>query len=388
MRTRSIPRRLLAAAVSLAVAAGLSGCGSDDGGREPTGAVSFVIGARSNMPAPRLDGAARAALESAVANQSYVSIVVADGNPFLFDARGPLLESGANDVAHEQSRAANLKAVEDAIASARARTPEVDLLAAIDLAARDISSESGAHTVVVVDSGLSTVAPLDFSRPGFLGADRQEVARGLVDDDELPDLAGTTVTFQGLGNTAPPQEELTIAQRTNVVAIWEAVIEAASGAFIPEQKPLTDRPARGLPEVTPVPTRPECIEGVIVLTGADVSFLPDSAEFVDPAAARAVLEPIAAQLVESGATATLTGTTARVEDLDGQIALSLRRARAVLEELVELGVPTESLTAVGLGSEFPGYVQDHDAAGNLLPGPAAANRKVVIDPAEGALPCT
>ena len=93
-------------------------------------------------------------------------------------------------------------------------------------------------------------------------------------------------------------------------------------------------------------------------------------------------------MAQGALTATLTGTTARVGAPDGQIDLSERPAQAVLEELVDLGVPASALTAVGLGSEFPGYVPDHDAAGTLLPGPAAANRKVVVDPAEGALTCS
>jgi outer membrane protein OmpA-like peptidoglycan-associated protein len=41
-------------------------------------------------------------------------------------------------------------------------------------------------------------------------------------------------------------------------------------------------------------------------------------------------------------------------------------------------VPADRLTVVGRGSDFPGYVQDHDAAGTLIPGAAAANRKVEI----------
>jgi hypothetical protein len=39
---------------------------------------------------------------------------------------------------------------------------------------------------------------------------------------------------------------------------------------------------------------------------------------------------------------------------------------------------TGSLTAVGPGSNFSGYVQDHNAARSRLPGPIAWNRNVII----------
>jgi outer membrane protein OmpA-like peptidoglycan-associated protein len=52
--------------------------------------------------------------------------------------------------------------------------------------------------------------------------------------------------------------------------------------------------------------------------------------------------------------------------------------------LVDLGVPTSNLTVVGLGSDFPGYVEDHTAEGSLIPAAAAANRKVVIEVLGGA----
>jgi hypothetical protein len=45
------------------------------------------------------------------------------------------------------------------------------------------------------------------------------------------------------------------------------------------------------------------------------------------------------------------------------------------------------MNAVGVGSEFDGYVQDHDSAGNLIPWAAAANRKVVVQLIGGQVTC-
>jgi outer membrane protein OmpA-like peptidoglycan-associated protein len=386
LRTPSASGRLLAATVSLGLAVGLAGCGGDEATADPTGAVAFVVGARSNMPAPQPDGRAMGVLDRAVDNQSLATIVVADGEPSVLGTMSLLVE-GATSQAREASKDDNRQVVLDGIAAARADDREADLLKGLELAARGIRSvETLPHEIAVIDSGLSTVAPLDFTQPGLLGADPQEVAESLSKQDALPDLEGIEVTFQGLGDTAAPQEPLSIAQRRNVVAIWQAVVEAAGGKMSLEEMQLTEDTAADLPDVRiiPIPDAPACSGPTIELTGADVAFQPNSAEFLDPAAVRDLLQPIAEQLVETGATATLTGTTARVGDLDGQVELSERRAQAVREELLALGVPASALTAVGVGSEFLGYVQDHDAAGNLLPGPAAANRKVIITLEDGS----
>ena len=386
MRSRSLLSRLTVAAGITALAAGLAGCTETAGAVEPTGGLALVVGARSNMPAPSVTGGAADAVVQAIARQSYLSVVVADGAPFEQDA-WPLAVSDENEQAAEEDRAAHEQRINRDLTGAAARTPEVDLLGALDLGARSISSAGGPRTIVVVDSGLSTVAPLDFTQPGMLDADPTEIATSLAAAGELPELAGADVVFAGLGDTADPQPAIGRAQRTNVIALWTAIAEAAgAGEVLVEEAPLGGDSVPGLPEVSIVPpgSSVQCIPGSVVLTGGDVAFRPDSSEFVDPAGAEETLRPIADQMVAGRLTATVTGTTARVGAIEGQEALSLERAQAVADLLTDLGVPAASLTVVGLGSEFPEYVQDHGAAGELIPAAAAANRKVVITPAGGS----
>ena len=378
MRSRSPLCRLAVASGALAVAVGLTGCAEP---AAPTGGLALVVGARSNMPVVSVGGAAAAALEGAVGAQSDLSLLVAAGAPFELDAWS-LEVSDENPQAADADRAAHRARINQHLATAAARTPEVDLLTALELGARSVSSAGGGHTLVVVDSGLSTVAPLDFTGPGLLDADPAELAAALQAAGQLPDLTGVDVVFQGLGDTADPQPALGRAQRANLVAIWTAIVQAAGadGAQV-EEAPLGGAAADGLPPVSVVPpgSSVQCTAGTVVLTGGDVAFAADSAAFADRAAAAATLEPIAAQMADGGLTATVTGTTARVGDLAGQRALSLQRAQAVADLLADLGVPAGALAVVGLGSEFPGYVPDSDAAGALVPAAAASNRKVVLD---------
>jgi outer membrane protein OmpA-like peptidoglycan-associated protein len=379
VNVRTLLRRSTVAAAALAVTATMAGCGGDDAA-QPTGSLAIVVGARSNMPTPVLEGKAAEARDAAVAQQSYLSVWVADGAPTQA-AKGRLVVDAHNDVARDQQREANRQRVDQVIADARASAPESDLLQALTDAERSIDSQPAEHTIVVLDSGLSTTGALDFTQPGMLDADPQELATSLKAAGELPDLDGVRVVFQGLGDTAAPQPKLGNARRQHLIDIWTAVVAAAGAGDVEiEQAPLQGDSAEGLPTVSPVAIDAgvSCGAGTVTLTGGDVAFQADSAVFLDPDAARTTLQPIAEQMQAARLTATLTGTTANVGDKAGQSRLSQQRAQAVADLLVDLGVPRASLVVIGLGSDFPGYVQDHDAAGNLLPGPAAANRKVEI----------
>jgi outer membrane protein OmpA-like peptidoglycan-associated protein len=385
----TVLRRLAVTTCLVALAAGLAGCSDSP---EPTGGLAIVVGAHSNMPPPSLTGKAVEAREEALVSQAYLSVVVADGEPFQMDGAGALIARAENGVVQKQDRERNRQAIDAMLAEARAKTPETDLLSALDLAARGISSASGDHTIVVLDSGLSTVGPLDFTQPGLLDADPSELATSRKNAGELPDLTGTHVVFQGLGDTVSPQDKPRIPQRKSLIAIWTAIAEAAGAeSVVVEESPLSGEPAPELPPVTPVAFADgvSCEANTVSLTGGDVAFQPDSADFKDRAAASAVVGPIAQQMLRDQISATLTGTTANVGNGTGQAELSERRAKAVVNLLVELGVPAERMTAKGLGSHFSGFVEDHDAADNLVPEKAALNRKVDIELAgeAGAVAC-
>jgi len=373
-------RCVRAGTISLALAGALAGCGGNTA--RPTDALAVVVGAHSNMPGAALAGTALAARERALDSQAYLAIVVADGNPFVAGQAGSLLTRDSNSVIQRRDRDANRQVVDTELADAKATTPETDLLTALDVASRTISSQPGRHTIVVLDSGLSTVAPLDFRTPGLIDSDPAELAASLKTARQLPDLAGDDVVFQGLGDTAAPQVELGRPQRAGLIDIWVAIAKAAGAHDVQvEKSPLTAQPQTGLPSVSPVvlDNGMSCTATVVTLTGGDVGFLPDSAEFKDRAAATALVGPIAERLRGAQVTATLTGTTADVGAKAGQVRLSEQRAQAVAALLTGLGVPSDRLTVTGLGSDFPGYVVDHDGSRNLIPAAAALNRKVMID---------
>ena len=368
VHSSSVLRRLAVGAGVVALTAGLAGCSDAP---EPTGGLAIVVGAHANMPASALAGAAEDAVDAAIAAESLFSLVVADGAPFEAVPGGRLMVNHSNPVAEAADVEGNRGTVDAALAGAAARTPEVDLLGAIDLAARTLP-EGEASTIVVVDSGLSTTGPLDFTQPGLLDADPAALADGLEAAGALPDLSEVDrIVFQGLGDTAPPQQPISQAQRTNLTAIWQAVVAAAGASGEVEDAPLSGDARPGLPWVTPVvpASAPVCTVGSVTFSEEDIAFRADSAEFVDPDAAARTLQPIADRIAAEQLSATVTGTTARVGSDEGQRALSRQRAQAVAGVLAGHAVPAGAMTVVGVGSDFPDYDEDDQAA----------NRKVTID---------
>jgi hypothetical protein len=361
-------------ATAVAVAAGLTGCGSgasatpDAMGSEPTGALAVVVGARSNMPPPALAGRSASTVDMAVGQRSRFSLVVADGAPFVATAGAPVDE-------------VDRRAVEAAIAGARAQTAESDLLSALHRAAEALAGQPGLRTLVVLDSGLSTAGPLAFTTPGMLDAQPQEVADALRDAQQLPDLAGVRVVFHGLGDTAPPQQPLDPIRRSQLGAIWSAVVSQAGAASVEvEGTPLVGEPASGLPPVATIATGPgyRCEGTTMTLTGGPFAYRPNTDEFIDPAATLNALRPIAEQLRAGRIDSILFGRTANVGDVADQMRFSDERAQAVADLLIELGVPIPLLHVEGQGSSFQGYVTDRDAAGRLDPAAAALNRTTHI----------
>ncbi|HYH34877.1 MAG TPA: OmpA family protein [Nocardioides sp.] len=383
MRQYAVMSRFLVAVGSAALAACLSGCAGDAGAlerSEPTGALSIVVGAHAAAPAPGLAGYAASARDMAVTQQSFFSVVVADGAPYV-SASGALDASGETDEARQESREANRELIDDAVTGARARTPEVDLLAALRVAADSIRDQPGHRSIVVVDPGLSTTGALDFRQPDLLDAVPQEVADALGARQQLPGLAGISVRFTGLGRAAEPQAELSPIRQAQLEDLWTVIARTAGASFVEVQPSFAEgEPAADLPPVSTVavPLGYACRGNVMTVTGGELAFVHGTDAWLDTETAERILEPLADQMNTRQLSAVLRGTTADIRDVDEQNMLSYLQAQAIANLWLENDVPQQQLTVVGLGSNFPGRLPERDAQGNLDPIAAAANRAITI----------
>jgi OOP family OmpA-OmpF porin len=384
-------KKLTFAAVGLVAAATLTACGSSEtgtgAGAQP-GGLAIVVGAHANAPAPILPTEVQQLIAQAGDARSAFSLVSNEGT-----ARAVASGSFQTSAKNAQAQAVELQKSENAVLQAaqslRAKTAENNLLASIALAARSVQDSAGAKTVVVIDSGLQTTAPLQFQNDGMLDAQPDEVADFVAASGDLPNLTGYTVVLAGLGDVAAPQEELSLGQQQNLRDVWSAVLQRAGATVQVLAAPQTASATSDLPTVTTVPiTQPAAFTAptiapqqvvTIQLTQDAVAFIADQANYRDPAAADQVLAPLAQQITTQHLTVHLTGSTASAGTPDGRTKLSRARAEAVKASLVAKGVDAAAVTTDGVGSDWPGYVQDRDGAGNLIPAAAAQNRKVTVE---------
>lgn len=345
--------------------------------------LALAVGARANVPAPDLPQSVSDLMNSVAKAHQAVTFIRLDGSPSIVFG-DPHPSVAGNPVADQQAVNNYLNAAAHAYTTKiRAQAPQADVLGALSLAARATGPSS---TIVLVDSGLQTTAPLDFAADSLLLATPEDVVKFLQNQpngSDLPNLTGRTVLLVGFGNTAPPQPELATNLRNRVVAIWSAIAKA-SGACVSvldqatTAKSIVDSPTVDVVPI-PAPTQMQSCGQIQLGENDDISFLPDTATFRDPDGARQTLTQLANLLRGNPSErAQLTGTTADQGDMAGQVALSRQRADAVKSMLVGLGIGADRITTTGVGSNWPGHVPDIGPGGALLPGPAAANRKVVV----------
>ena len=371
-----ITRRIAAGTIAVVLALlALAACGA----QPHADPVVIAVSATANEPAPALGTRDVAVLNKAAnADDGAVTLVTSAGTSGM-----PLTPRRDNgQVEHGPRRAelrdANVRAVEDKIAGEGASGP-YDLLELLAKAAR-IGRTPG--TLVVVSSGLSTFGGLDM-RQVLWGADPNAVAQELKAGGLVPSLAGWTVVFSGLGDTVPPQQPLGTPQRTTLTAYWTAVCKATGAKACT----VNDEPRATKPPVstTPVPAVPvPTVNSVVGPDHVTTTTLPADALFafgsaaLDPSAQQ-VLQPLATDARNKHLRIDVTGyASPDGGTADYNRALSQRRAVAVQDLLVQLGVPAgqfDAVTGVGVDEYRPDACTSH---GQLDRAKCAQLRRVVV----------
>lgn len=372
-----------------------SACGSSrDAATDVPEAVAIVIGNHGcsrelNLNSPSV----KRVVTGAVDTEGFISIISVDGTPDLIaEGSFAIEERFRNADASLLAREAQTKAVNllMELSEVRANTPEVDTLEAIRLAGRTLSDapEGANKTILVIDTGLSTTGLLPFGN-NLLSAEPSLIADMLEEKQALPDLTGTHVIWQQLGDVGAPQEDLTPKQRSRLKSVWvEILTRSGATCEILDSVPNSGTLSDNLPEVSIVEFPDElpiyfeetldsgstAFYEPVVLDESRVQFIPDSSEYLDRSAAETVIAPIAEfMLAHEDISLLLVGTTAGDGQTDKTLALSQSRANTVRNTLISFGVSGSRIVALGMGSEDPWHI-DGLGTGDL----ASPNRKVVI----------
>jgi outer membrane protein OmpA-like peptidoglycan-associated protein len=342
----------------------------------------MAVGMRSNVPHTSYPIAANWLLQNAANDQQQISLIRIDGQPKIFTL--PLFKTSANNPAtRSQDLNDYLKAQVTPVLQneIRAQAPQADVLGALSLAA---SATGPNGNIILIDSGLQTVAPLAYQQSSSLMmSPPSDIVEFLKQQRLLPDLTGRHVLLVGFGYTASPQPPLNQAQRNSIIAQWEAIVTAGGGCVTADTLPNTTSEVSGLPVVSAVPLPPtpniHSTCGTIVLSDAGtVGFIVGTATFRDRSAADATLSQLAATLRRGTEHITLIGSTSTEGGDAINNPLSLHRAQTVEQVLLSMGIAASRITGIGDGSHWPGRVPDIGPNGELLPGPAEQDREVIV----------
>lgn len=361
--------------------------------------LAVIIGAHANAPRVNTSVMYDAVLEACGQSGSTISLIVNDGAPYTSVITIPETKSGLSSEKYRtiaEERASQILSMADQMF---AKTAESDLLSAVTLAGRQLNAEEdGRKELIIIDSGLTTAEPLDFSESLLENITAEQVVSLLDAQRALPDLQEIdSVRFFNIGDVAEPQTRITEANRETLIEVWEGILKQAGAKEIEFRTdlPLSAFYAEGeVPKVSTVTVLERA--SALVLTEMNfseidavsfdeetIAFLADTDELVDREAAREALEGVAVYMAaHPDFRAMLVGTTAKFGRLENCISLSEKRAEAVKELLVENGVDGDRLDTVGMGYENPFYKNDQKDGG-LDEAAAAQNRAVILIDASG-----
>lgn len=257
--------------------------------------------------------------------------------------------------------------VDDALPTA----PGTDLSLALTEAAHQSPS-----TVVVVSDGWTTSGALNVEAVGP-DADPAQTATDLSALlPRFPDAADVEVTWFGLGKTSPAlREDL----RNSLKDLWAAALKRSGVSQVVFDDATSDGSADVEGEESTQEDTVTLPTPVLETTGGSIPslllFSPDEATVLPTA--KPILEQIAQRLAANPSSeAVVTGHTAQYGTRAYRIDLSRKRAKAVVDALVELGVDRSRLNSRGVGSDEP--AQPEIVNGRHDPEAASANRRVTI----------
>lgn len=352
-------------ASALVACSAISGCGSDESGDvkdvQPgtSSNIAIVYADRANSGVKIADiGEVRDAVETTVTDEGFIAAILADGKPQVIKANFTLESNNGTRLKKEID--GNVNGVINM--NYGALTEECDVFNSIVNADRALGSAANPerkNLLIVIDSGISTKGPIDFTQAATKNAllDPEGFANELADEGYLTNFQNVQkVIWYGMGVSSNPQGVPVAGTVSAMQDLYTAVFKKAGVTdvtFKPATESISD--SDNLPPVTVVNmprVSDKKIGDSLTLDEREASFTFKSgmSEFNDPAAAKKNLKVYIDQLLDfPDLKVTIYGYTDTKGSEELNKALSKKRADAVKDLLVSSGVSKKQITTVGKG---------------------------------------
>ncbi|MDR2931013.1 MAG: hypothetical protein LBV06_08950 [Propionibacteriaceae bacterium] len=356
-------------------------------------AIMIVAEATANVPAPKLTAGVRQIVSNGISLRLPIGVVKADGHPSAVPV--PQKQVRGEGKGRQRRVLANMDRLDTALAGIRPDSDEMAVFEAVFVAVDQAASFGKTHPLIIpLGSSLDSTRAVGFV-DGALGAEAQEIAAALKQDNPARKLSGAAILFAGgVGYGAGPQPPLNDRQRLILAAALVTMASELGASAAVDPGPVRGDPIPTTHTVTPVefstpderrwdqPTPPVACEPTVHVYDAtsDLRFLPESDQWYDATAAQTALKPIAGWLAaDPKRHIDIEGRTMNHKSIEDQRRTGMDRAVAAGKELIHLGASAEQLSYDGVGSQFPGYsLPDFLPSGAEVPQAAAHNRNIQL----------
>jgi len=353
----------------------------------------IILGAHDNALKPDLNELISDDIENAVRTASKITIIVNDGNPYIYDEIAPPeISSDLSKINQERKIKKYARKIMEICDGASARSDEVDVYSSVNLASRIIKTES--DRIIMIDSGLSTAGKVSFTEMAIAAVNIDSYVHDIFCNDYSIDLKNAYVEVIGLGEVAGEQKHLSNIDYNRLCMFYESFFSKCTDNLMIVKKPyinpseyeIEGYSVSSCPVTFEYSSPPESdtdiiLEGnIIEVPVEDIGFKPDEATFINNDLAREKMSNLAAILKCTNENICIAGMTATWGEAASSIELSYKRAEACRNLLEECGVDTSAYIVLGTGFERENafHINDILESGELIEENARQNRKVLI----------
>lgn len=397
-------KKLLMIALLIALIASCTGCDSPSDTKEAVN-IAFVSGIADDET--KFDPEIEELVSLSEQPGSDYAFISVEGDPVCIgepDTVADLSDRNYTDTMINRIREGMQAEFDDTLNSYTPASSEIDMAEALQLAVRQLNAHADdqrPNVLVLYCSGRSTSGLINMVQTPLYRIDIDRSVAAIAAEMDLDLSSIDQVIWYCCGECGGDQPPLSANEKSKLKTFYQRLFITLgmdeSQIVFKDGLPLSESYHFAEASVTPIETQGdtsalhELSEEVlaenafadpIVIPETQVRYQPDSADFLDPQAAAAAIDPVAQYLLKyPDLNILLYATCAGDSDSEDTVKLSTDRAQRVKDLLVEKGIESQRITVISVKASDDPYYQFGLGTGEA----ASVNRKTVMMDRNSAL---